>query len=960
VPLPIPPFTSNKKKQKPFLEDNQALLGTGLGLGIGGAALAGVGRGILNGQEVDTVRNFLTMTDKWHQPGIDLRQVGREYPQFASDYVKVRPFGHTPVEVMRGIRSTSLGGDRFPWRDPTPVWQKTPKTGPGASEEQALNLTPEQVETLNHNDNHPFMYRPKFVENNRDKGQVIDPGSREHYDRFGEGGVSAYLHYLAELKGSFNTGKYRQTIGTNPNGPNLNPVQYQEIMKDWGGMVKNPEGKDVNLFPPNIRSSPDAVQTIRNVAHDTQPTLNPNVPVPTDNNDTLLHAAVGAEPVNQQLYRQTAQHDTAFYPMETAPGFNNIIAEHARNFARDSFKITKPLEQLTPEENRNVLSGLDEYIKLHDPNVWRQKQWADMNLGMWGQEASNSYGMLGHMGLMLHDLGNFVGIPAGIAGGALLAKYIWNKLKKPMTKKAGSPLTHNGGASIPKSLINKAMKANVHGPVRNRVMPHLSGRKVRINWVGGSSPIEKMAVLFPQLNQPKKKKEEDGFSMGRLGLAGLGAVAGYGLSKALMNSSLFNKETPATGTPTVAQSAQGTATGANPPTSPNISPIVKNIPFEPTALHKADLGFTPESNTVANTANVAGVANLGAHAGNALLRGAQLVSKIPKFKIPTLPGPVSAIASEAMHATKDPNQGLTNSLARSTTLWNRAEYPSAADFLAHPGDSFMQAGGATVKPWLVNPHLWGPLGTAANTAADIIQDTRAGNVNARANDAMKWQDTISTDAPNTTFGKMYDSLAHKLQALPQDEHAYLGSQNKAPMIMGKTIYNHATADNSVGRDIRRSLTDAMIGPNMGNKMVPQQEGDTGFTGHNDLARQESLKLTAGLRKANPEAQHFTLKTLPNNGGNKWFNTTSGHQFRNADDFFNNMPEDKPTETHLQTLMQLKQELPYMADNMFDESGIKKLFDKGMYTPHIAEILRQAGLLDNAKIDRLQAMGISPR
>jgi uncharacterized protein (UPF0147 family) len=921
-----------------------------LGLGIGGAALAGVGRGILNGQEVDTVRNFLTMTDKWHQPGIDLRQVGREYPQFASDYVKVRPFGHTPVEVMRGIRSTSLGGDRFAWRDPMPLWRVMDKNT-NIENTKAMDTDPAKLEALSNDPNHPYSYRQA---KDSITGEIMkDPGSREHYDKFSQGGVPAYLHYLSELNGAFHTGKYNETVAKNPQGVDLTLPQYKDVMKDWGGKVLSNTDKEVDLVPQQVKERPEALSTLRNVVHDTQPKYNPEVPTPEE---TALAPAPGQLPVHKQIYsKHPIEGSNTFYPADHISGFHNRIADYAERYAVDHLGIHKPLEQLTPQENQAVLAGLDGYLKTHDPAVWRQKQWADMTLGMWGTEASNSYGALGQVGLALRDLGTYLGAPAGILGAGLLGKYIWNKLRRPMEKKA-IELAHNGSVRVTGDLIKKLLSTDLHGATRNRVMPHVSGRKISTAW-----QQEKTAALFPQ---NKKTKSSLMGGLGVMGLAGLGA---YGAIQSLGSNGPTQS---AIDNPVTTKSEQDSV--AAPPKNLGTFPgtdITKMIPTNP------QNSSTDTNNVVANTSGKVLMGDFGVRGLNKIL---PWIPKVSKVKIPMLPNKALPYVAEATEMTSDPDQYLRNSLNRNSTFWEAKDFTDGPKFSNDPGGASKQLAYAAMKP-LNNPMLFGVQGVAANTIGELVQGGRSayakgdGNLakgyNKNIDDAMNWHDNITNEAPTKWNQQAYDWLAHKTQPLAPNEHAYLGSQHKEPVSMAGALVKNIAGDNALSREIRRTVADSILNTQLAgtslntnrtdaNSIMPLEEGDYGWSADKQVADEASKRLTASLLKNNPQVKNFAQKAIPG-GGYRWVNTDTGLQFKDSDDFFTGLSNDRPTLEHVRTLKQLKAELPHQAEGMFDTFGIKRLFDKHMYTPEIAAALQQAGLLDDAKINELRAMGISP-
>jgi hypothetical protein len=580
---------------------------------------------------------------------------------------------------MRALRQIPfLAGDRYPWIEPHPVTE-------------VLKIGDQTIE------------RPLYEDVARTK-PLINPGSREHYTEFAKGGVQAYIHYLKELNGAFYTDPYRQAVLSNPNGAKLPEDACKNLAHEWGGKALSPTGKELNTFTSSVRNAPETAHTIQQVAHDTQPALGSDLPI---NKPTAIDSVPGTPPIKEQLYN----HNN-YTPLGNAQGFHDIIRGYADQYARDNFG-GKALDALSPQENTDLMKGLDDFIKRHDPDVWRQKQWADTALGMFGQQQVGGYSTLGHVALGLRNLGIAMGVPMTAAGVALLGKYLWNKLHKKSMSKESAELAHNGSVRVPKDLI--AHIFSQHDKTRNRVMPYTSGRK-----------MTKSAFL----GFGEEKKRKTGFDWSPIAAAGL-----------LGGAALYNQHHAANIAPTPQTPVIPPTTPAPAATQPIIQPTTQPTTRPTTQPTTAPSPIGESSISDAGhwgmrSALIKNVVNGGAWVANKL--GKEVPTKPISYLASKAPGvggllgraaPLATkaipVANEAMYWSNDPQKGLENSYQRQFSLLpNKDELHSQQYIAEHPVKGRLLNGLTYVTKPLDNPASYGVAGLALNTAHDFIDEGR--------------------------------------------------------------------------------------------------------------------------------------------------------------------------------------------------------------------------------------------
>ena len=154
---------------------------------------------------------------------------------------------------------------------------------------------------------------------------AVNPTSRAHYDNFGRGPLSAYLHLCGE-----------------------------QSVRDFAGVLES-LGKQTTRTPDDLRKFLDAFQMDYPVCKDSGA---------LDSVARLLDDADAARPL--------AVRD------DVGP----LLAPHIAALARE-LQIPDDVARMTPAQQLAVLQRLDDFVRRRDPELWRTKQLNDFCGGVW-------------------------------------------------------------------------------------------------------------------------------------------------------------------------------------------------------------------------------------------------------------------------------------------------------------------------------------------------------------------------------------------------------------------------------------------------------------------------------------------------------------------------------------------------------------------------------------------------
>ena len=179
---------------------------------------------------------------------------------------------------------------------------------------------------------------------------AINPTSRAHYDNFGKGPLSAYLHLCSE-----------QSV-----------PEFARVLESVGRR-EEPSTTELRQFL-------DAFHM--------------DVPVCTDEG--------ALDSVRSLLHDMDARR-----PIAIRQNVGPLLVPHIHEIAHQ-LKVPEAAPDMSPEQQFAVLERLDAHVRRHDPELWRTKQLSDFCGGVWAQVFGPSYRLLIEPLILLHQAGQFL------------------------------------------------------------------------------------------------------------------------------------------------------------------------------------------------------------------------------------------------------------------------------------------------------------------------------------------------------------------------------------------------------------------------------------------------------------------------------------------------------------------------------------------------------------------------
>lgn len=240
---------------------------------------------------------------------------------------------------------------------------------------------------------------PKF---DKAKDYAMAPGAESHYQQFQKSPLDGYLEMNRELAGGnpaithgYSKGTFQNlvdAIKSNTLRPSAGDSQIDKFIQfnGWPKDIENPAPQFQNSYR----------ESVKRLMSDTQPGL--NVP--------------GLRTIPNQI-------DMGYYSKLKA-----LTNDYA-----NSKNINLSLADFN--QKKELLGGLDGYIKNSDPNFWKQKQFGDFALGNTVPSAGKSYSMLTDGLLNTRRALHYGSIAAGAAGLGIGGYAIYKALKAHLQKK---------------------------------------------------------------------------------------------------------------------------------------------------------------------------------------------------------------------------------------------------------------------------------------------------------------------------------------------------------------------------------------------------------------------------------------------------------------------------------------------------------------------------------------------
>ncbi len=177
---------------------------------------------------------------------------------------------------------------------------------------------------------------------------AVNPTSQAHYTHFSQGPLTAYLHLCGE-----------------------------QSVPDVVGVIERAAADPAHDGPAHILDS-----------------FKMDFPVATDSGALNSTASL--------------LHDTrASGSFQVRSNIGDLLRPHIAAIALELGFPTDPSD-MTPLQQRAVLDRLDDYIRQHDPELWRTKQVSDYAGGIWAQVFGPPYNMILKPVLLIHDISRVV------------------------------------------------------------------------------------------------------------------------------------------------------------------------------------------------------------------------------------------------------------------------------------------------------------------------------------------------------------------------------------------------------------------------------------------------------------------------------------------------------------------------------------------------------------------------
>lgn len=119
---------------------------------------------------------------------------------------------------------------------------------------------------------------------------------------------------------------------------------------------------------------------------------------------------------------------STFNPSNVDKSYLNKLQSEVNNLAKENHL---DLNHATAGQKADLLHNLDSYIRAHDENLWKQKQYVDWTIGKGIPYAGDHYKGIINPLVNAHDALKYIGGGAALAGGGYaLYNYIKNKLQE--------------------------------------------------------------------------------------------------------------------------------------------------------------------------------------------------------------------------------------------------------------------------------------------------------------------------------------------------------------------------------------------------------------------------------------------------------------------------------------------------------------------------------------------------
>ena len=245
----------------------------------------------------------------------------------------------------------------------------------------------------------PLSHLSGYVKNNYNK-LVVAPGSGEHYDTFSKSPLDGYLVLQKELANNGHPGATAtlQGIRDKLKYHLLGNMSYDESHDFVDKLnIPSPMEKAVSRDL-GVNRATDSFQGLMN---DTQ-----------------------TSPMNHVFHNlPSAKYDNSYYDKMTG---------YAKSLAGEQ---NMNLDTATSEQKTDLFHKFDGYIRQHDTDFWKQKQYADWAMGREVVNAGSTYSPIAHLFTNPSNALKYTGMGLGAAGVGLGGYALYKMLKQHLAKK---------------------------------------------------------------------------------------------------------------------------------------------------------------------------------------------------------------------------------------------------------------------------------------------------------------------------------------------------------------------------------------------------------------------------------------------------------------------------------------------------------------------------------------------